>query len=145
MRIVELSHTESRIMDRRIMIPATAVSEYGLFSFHPMFNWITLWASLTRWMWIWVNFGSWWWTGRPGVLRFMESQSWRQLRDWTELNCELRYFQNWVEEVEGETTWNYCNVMWNSLINVNSSIIVLKYVLQNKDVRKIFQMSCSSS
>ena len=64
MRIVELSHTESRIMDRRIMIPATAVSEYGLFSFYPMFNWITLWASLTRWMWIWVNFGSWWWTGR---------------------------------------------------------------------------------
>ena len=25
--------------------------------------------------WVWVNFGSWWWTGRPGVLRFMASQT----------------------------------------------------------------------
>ena len=42
-------------------------------------------ASLTRWSWVWVNSGSWWWTGRPGVLRFMESQ--RVGHDWeTELN-----------------------------------------------------------
>ena len=32
-------------------------------------------ASPTRWTWVWVNFGSWWWTGRPGVLRFMGSQT----------------------------------------------------------------------
>ena len=32
-------------------------------------------ASPTRWMWVWVNSGSWWWAGRPGMLRFMESQS----------------------------------------------------------------------
>ena len=37
-------------------------------------------ASLTRWTWVWVNSGSWWWTGRPGVLRFMESQ--RVRHDW---------------------------------------------------------------
>ena len=43
-------------------------------------------ASLTRWTWIWVNFWSWWWTGRPGVLRFMGSQSQTRLSDWTELN-----------------------------------------------------------
>ena len=42
-------------------------------------------ASLTRWTWVWVDSGSWWWTGRPGVLRFMESQ--RVGHDWaTELN-----------------------------------------------------------
>ena len=41
--------------------------------------------SLTQWTWIWVNSGSWWWTGRPGVLRFMGSQSQTQLSDWTEL------------------------------------------------------------
>ena len=35
---------------------------------------------------VWVNSGSWWWTGRPGMLRFMGSQSRTQLRDWTELN-----------------------------------------------------------
>ena len=42
-------------------------------------------ASPTRWAWVWVNSGSLWWTGRPGVLRFMESQ--RVRHDWaTELN-----------------------------------------------------------
>ena len=43
-------------------------------------------VSPTRWTWVWVNSESWWWTGRPGVLRFMGSQSWTQLSDWTELN-----------------------------------------------------------
>ena len=42
-------------------------------------------ASRTRWTWVWVNSGSWWWTRRPGGLRFMGSQSWTQLSDWTEL------------------------------------------------------------
>ena len=53
-------------------------------------------ASLTRWTWVWVNSGSWWWTGRPGVLRFMGSQSRTQLSDWTELNSvtELWYLAN---------------------------------------------------
>ena len=42
-------------------------------------------ASLTQWTWVWVNSGSWWWTGRPGVLRFMGSQT--VGHDWaTELN-----------------------------------------------------------
>ena len=43
-------------------------------------------ASPTQWTWIWVNSGSWWWTGRPGLLRFMGSQSRTRLSDWTELN-----------------------------------------------------------
>ena len=35
--------------------------------------------------WVWVNSGSWWWTGRPGMLRFMRSQT--VGHDWaTELN-----------------------------------------------------------
>ena len=42
-------------------------------------------ASPTRWAWVWVNFGSWRWTGRPGVLRFLGSQSRTRLSDWTEL------------------------------------------------------------
>ena len=42
-------------------------------------------ASPTQGTWVWVGSGSWWWTGRPGVLRFMGSQSVRH--DWaTELN-----------------------------------------------------------
>ena len=40
--------------------------------------------SPTQWMWVWVNSGRWWWTGRPGVLRFMVSQSRTRLSDWTE-------------------------------------------------------------
>ena len=50
-------------------------------------------ASPTRWTWVWVNSRSWWWTGRPGVLRFMESQ--RVWHNWgTELNwtcCSHRF------------------------------------------------------
>ena len=42
-------------------------------------------ASLTRWTWVWVNSRSWWWSGRPGVLRFLGSQSRTRLSDWTEL------------------------------------------------------------
>ena len=32
-------------------------------------------ASLTRWTWVWANSWGWWWTRRPGVLRFMGSQT----------------------------------------------------------------------
>ena len=46
-------------------------------------------ASPTRWVWVWVNSGSWWWRGRPGVLRFMESQ--RVRHDWV----------NWTELIKG--------------------------------------------
>ena len=49
-------------------------------------------ASPTWWTWVWVNSGSWWWTGRPGVLRFMGSQSQTQLSDWTELNSFSNVF-----------------------------------------------------
>ena len=38
-------------------------------------------ASPTRWTWVWVNSRCWWWTGSPGVLQFMESQSWTWLSD----------------------------------------------------------------
>ena len=42
-------------------------------------------ASPTQWTWVWMDSGSWWGTGRPGVLRFMRSQSIGH--DWvTELN-----------------------------------------------------------
>ena len=50
-------------------------------------------ASQTRWIWVWVNSGSWWWTGRPGVLRFIGSQSQTRLSDWTELNGII-YFRS---------------------------------------------------
>ena len=39
--------------------------------------------------WVWVDSGSWWWTGRPGVLRFMGSQSRRWLSDWTDWSSEV--------------------------------------------------------
>ena len=42
------------------------------------------------WTRVWVNSGRWWWTGRPGVLRFMESQrvghDWATELNWTELS-----------------------------------------------------------
>ena len=51
-------------------------------------------ASLTRWTWVWVNSRRWLWKGRPGMLRFMDSQ--RVEHDWaTELNwTELMFLNN---------------------------------------------------
>ena len=49
-------------------------------------------ASPTQWTWFWVNSGSWWWTGRPGVLRFMGSQSRTRLSNWTD-------WLNWTEDL----------------------------------------------
>ena len=40
---------------------------------------------------VWVNSGSWWWTGRPGVLRFMGSQSRTRLSDWSESESESQF------------------------------------------------------
>ena len=48
-------------------------------------------ASLTWLTWVWVNSGSWWWTGRPGVLRFMGSQS---QTDWAKELTELTDWAN---------------------------------------------------
>ena len=47
-------------------------------------GWDSWMASPTRWTWVWVNSGSWWWTGRPGMLRFKESDTIEWL-NWTEL------------------------------------------------------------
>ena len=49
-------------------------------------------ASPTRWTWVWVNSGSWWWTGRPGLLRFMQSQT--VGHNWTELKWTDSYFRD---------------------------------------------------
>ena len=52
-------------------------------------------ASPTQWSWVCVNSGSWWWTGRPGVLRFMGSQSgMTKWLNWTELNTERKNAPN---------------------------------------------------
>ena len=51
-------------------------------------RWDVWMASLTQWTWVWVNSRSCWWTGRPGLLRFMGSQT--VGHDWvTELNWNL--------------------------------------------------------
>ena len=53
-------------------------------------------ASLTQWTWIWANSGRWWRTGKPGRLKFMESQrvghnsvteQQQQKYAWPELTC----------------------------------------------------------
>ena len=52
-------------------------------------------ASPTQWTWVWVNSGSWWWTGKPSVLKSMESQrvehDWAtELTDWRDTNLQLQ-------------------------------------------------------
>ena len=60
-------------------------------------------ASPTRWTWVWVNSRSWWWTGRPGVLRFMGSQTvghdWETELNWTERNNVVD-FKFWSREIK---------------------------------------------
>ena len=73
-------------------------------------------ASLTWWTWVWVNSGSWWWTGKPGVLRFMGSQSRTRLSDWTELNwAECFYALFWIviskHLKQNLFLWAYC-IVW---------------------------------
>ena len=55
-------------------------------------GWMT---SPTQWAWVWVNSGSLWWTGRPGLLRFMGSQSLTRLDNCTELNWATHDAQLW--------------------------------------------------
>jgi len=60
-------------------------------------------ASPARWMWVSVNSRSWCWTGRPGVLRFMGSQSRTRLRDWSDIYImEFRHKKNVILPLE---TW----------------------------------------
>ena len=55
----------------------------------------------------WVNSRSWWWIGRPGVLRFMGSQSLTQLSDWTELN--------WTGIWKHLTEYQVIHIIWSHL------------------------------
>ena len=79
-------------------------------------------ASLTRWTWVSVNSRSWWWTGRPGVLRFMGSQSRTRLSDWSDLINEflnslvLNFFSlwNWGTtrfQLPGHCQWGVSNIL----------------------------------
>ena len=49
-------------------------------------------ASPTPWTWVWASSGSWWCTGKPGLVKYMGSQSVgcdqaiKRSSDWTELN-----------------------------------------------------------
>ena len=71
-------------------------------------------ASPTQWTWVWVNSGSWWWTGRPGVLRFMESQrvghdSGNEL-NWTESAYKLN------KQSDNKQPWHVPFPVWNQAI-----------------------------
>jgi len=52
-------------------------------------------SSSTLWTWVWASSRCWWWTGRPGMLKFIRSQSWTWVRDWTELNwCHIALIES---------------------------------------------------
>ena len=58
----------------------------------------------SMWTWVWVSSRSWWWTGRPAVLRFMESQ---------------RLGHNWATEVNTVFQSGYINLY--SKLHCNSA------------------------
>ena len=95
-------------------------------------------ASPTQWTWLWVNSGSWWWTGRPGVLRFMESQ--RVRHGWaTELNW------NWclgISELLGSVDWqlspNLKNFSHYFLIFLLTPTLVLNFIIHYVNCLTLF-------
>ena len=70
-------------------------------------------ASPTQWTWVWVNSGSWWWTGRPGVLRFMGSQSRTRLSDWTELNNRNNLYLIEHKHISESEVAQSCPILYN--------------------------------
>ena len=73
-------------------------------------------ASLTWWTWVWVNSGSWWWTGRPGVLRFVGSQTWTRLSDWSDLIWSEQWCWILFNKVEAHITHNLMSFVFFHLI-----------------------------
>ena len=76
-------------------------------------------ASPTQWTWVWINSGSWWWIGRPGMLQFMESQSWTRLSDWIELNWFAMKQWDWKP-------WSYFSECWVLYQIFHSSFTFIK-------------------
>ena len=74
--------------------------------------------------WVWVNCGSWWWTARPGVLRFMGSQSRTRLSDWIELNWSLKSFKTFVflhtRSLQNSETYWYSYFHGNIVVCISS-------------------------
>ena len=71
-------------MKRTLHRPPTSDFDSTLFVLGYDRGWDGWMASLTQWTWVWVNPGSWWWTGRPGMLRFMGSDTTERLI-WSDL------------------------------------------------------------
>ena len=87
-------------------------------------------ASPTQWTWVWVNSGSWWWIGRPGVLRFMESQ--RVGHDWaTELNWSVARYKK-KNNLSGRSRWqNIRNGMHFLPTNTSKILLHIKQLSWN--------------
>ena len=78
-------------------------------------GWAGWMAALTWWTWVWVNFRSLLWTGRPGVLRFVGSQSdTTEWLNWTEFL--VGYFLCWNQLHCFKTTISFpCHLFLCSL------------------------------
>ena len=81
----EVTQTLSNPMDCSLL----GSSAHGIFQAR-LLEWGAI--AFSRWTWVWVISSSWWWTGRPGVLRFMESR--RVGHDWA-TSLSLFTFMHW--------------------------------------------------
>ena len=62
----------------------------------------------------WGNSGSWWRTGKPGVLRFMRSQSRTRLSNWSERLLKMTYCRVIV---------TFCLFLKSLLLKLNSKVL----------------------
>ena len=98
-------HVKSWLMEKSLMLGGIGGRREGADR-----GWDGWMASPAQWRWVWVNSGSWWWTGRPGVLRFMGSQSQTWLSNWTELNWVTKYCASF------QSCWQFVYVLWKKCL-----------------------------
>ena len=96
-------------------------------------------ASPTRWAWVWVNSRSLWWTERPGMLRFMGSQS--VGHDWvTELNWSSE-IRTWYHKENQQQTAQFLpspqSPCWSPLPKSLSGRSQFPLMLRNKPVASL--------
>ena len=102
-------------------------------------------ASPTLWAWVWVNSGSWWWTGRPGMLRFMGSQSvghdWAIELNWTECTPEINVtYVNYVV-VQSPSCAQLFTTPWTTAYQASLSFIISQSFLKLMSIESVMPSS----
>ena len=93
--------------------------------------------------WVWVNSGSWCWTGRPGVLRFMGSQSQTRLSDWSDLIWN-RLYDIWISiavVVQSPSRVQLFTTPWTAACQTSLSFTISQSLLKLMSIESVMPSS----